>query len=144
MENFRQKILSKKFLNFAEKPVTDEELAIAGILQRFISAYNQANIYEISSLLSNNAEIEGLATDGFVKKNVYLPLLQNNINRIRSLTFNNAIIRINNGGAKAYGLLNMRLVDGRLCEADVFFKLLRKEINWFISQIVVQDPIWLR
>src|SRR3989344_1198683 len=144
MEDFWQKKSSEKFLVFSEKPVTDEELAIAGILQRFISAYNQANIYEISSLLSNNAEIEGLATDGFVKKNVYLSLLQNNINRIRSLTFNNAIVRINNGGAKVYGLLNMRLVDGRLCEADIFFKLLRKEINWFISQIVVQDPIWLQ
>ena len=40
--------------------------------------------------------------------------------------------------------MNIYSVDNKIGKSDIFFKLLEKEKNWFISQIVVQDPIWLR
>src|SRR3989344_2560799 len=103
MEDSRQKILSKKFLDFAEKPATIEEKAVAMILQKFISAYNRNDILEISDSLSDDALVKGIATRGvFINKNDYLLLLRNNLKNIRLLTFVNAIIRINSGSAKVY------------------------------------------
>lgn len=144
MDGFEQKKLSKELIVFAEKPATGEERAVAIILQKFISAYNQNNILEISGFFSSDALVKGIATRGaFINKNDYLLLLRNNLRNIKLLTLRNAIIRINNDYTKVYGLMTIQSVDGKIGQSDIFFKLLKKEERWLISQIIVQDPSWL-
>ncbi|MBI2635315.1 MAG: hypothetical protein HYW79_02105 [Parcubacteria group bacterium] len=145
MEDFWQKKSSKEFLIFAEKPATGDEKAVSAVLQKFISAYGKNDVFEISNLLSNSALVKGIATRGvFINKKDYIALLKNNLENIRLLTISDAVVRVNNGDAKVYGVMTIHSLDGQIGESDIFLKLFEKDKQWLISQIIVQDLAWSR
>lgn len=125
----------KRGITFLEKPVTQDERAIASVLEKLYSARQKRNVEEIVSLYEKGAKVHICSPRKELTLEQYKAFLNKNIANLISTYFDQTIIRVKSPGESLVSAVAFyQCQDHTVGPAPILFVFSKIDSKWLIIQ----------
>lgn len=126
----------KIFCTFAERPVSDHELAVAQALYGLLNSYNRKDVTAVINYFAPDARIDSLVGGGVVTRDQYRGILEAHYPHITSVRMDQVSISLESPQqADTYGTFGVKLYDGRYIGNACLIRFAHIDEAWRITEI---------
>lgn len=126
---------------FFEKPVTDDEIKISGVLNNYFAAWVRKDLRLLADVFSENAVIQSHSFgESLIPKAAYVEKMKEVIKDVTPLALRDTVVRFYGADkASVFSLFMWRFKKRAPVVENVTFELTKEENLWKISKYILND-----